>query len=215
MSEPRFVAYESGGATEWMIARGPTAGPQILILQPLFEEMNRCRAILAGVQRGLAAAGVGSWLVDLPGTGESARALETVRFRDWRSAVSDAAAVVAAAGAPLAVGAVRGGCLLDDAIEAPRWRLSPVAGASLVRDLTRAIPGGDRAPFGGYPASERLIQTLADAEPLGGARTVRLNDAGDADHRIAAAPPWRRGEPAADAPLAAAMTADLVAWLGR
>ena len=154
MNAPRFVGYQSGGMAEWMVARGPETGLQLLIIQPLFEEMNRCRAILAAVQRGLADAGVGSWLVDLPGTGESERALETVHFRDWRQAAADAAREI---GSLSAVASVRGGCLLDDVVDAPRWRLSPVTGAALVRDLTRATPG-DRVRLGGYLASARLIQ---------------------------------------------------------
>jgi hypothetical protein len=210
VSAPRFVAYETGGAREWMLARGPVEGPRLLILQPLFEEMNRCRILIADMQRALAEAGIGSWLVDLPGAGESGTALETVRFGDWRRAVIDA---VAAIGGINAVTALRGGCLVDDVCDVPRWRLSPVTGASLVRDLERATPG-ERMRLGGYPANERLVATLADAEPLRDARTVRLNS-GDADLLIEASPPWRRSEPTRDRDLAAALAADIREWLGR
>ncbi|MBV9841165.1 MAG: hypothetical protein JOY99_06485 [Sphingomonadaceae bacterium] len=211
MSAPRFVAYETGGAREWMLARGPAENvARLLILQPLFEEMNRTRALLADLQRGLADAGIASFLVDLPGTGESERALETVRFIDWRRAAQDAAVAV---GAIDGVVALRGGCLLDDAIAAPRWRLSPVAGAAVVRDLERET-GETRVPLAGYAADAALIAALSGAVPLGAARTIRLN-AGEADRLIGASPPWRRSEPVRDAALAAALVDDIAGWLGR
>lgn len=209
MTAPRFVARETGGGREWMLAHGPSDGPQVLLLQPLFEEMNRCRAVLSTVQRVLAEAGIGSWLGDLPGTGESLRAIEAVSFADWRRAVADMARVSGAT----AIASFRGGCLLDDAVELPRWRLSPIAGAAALRDLARTT-GAARATAWELPPA--LAGPLGDAIPVGTARIMRLaSDPAPADARIEGAPPWRRAEPSGDAPLAHAVAADIAAWLKR
>src|SRR5688500_6385350 len=152
------------------------SGPALLFLPPLFEEMNRTRALLATAMRALAADGFSCWLPDLPGTGESERALETISWRDW-SAAADSAFEAAGAVATIAL---RGGALLDGAAPA-RWRFAPATGASLARDLARAglmTEGG-----GGYAPSEALVAELARAEPAGGGtvRTLRLaTDRGEA-----------------------------------
>ena len=54
---------------------GAAEAPPVLFVPPLFEEMNRTRALLAAVMRRLAARGHGCWLPDLSGTGESVREL--------------------------------------------------------------------------------------------------------------------------------------------
>ncbi len=190
-----------------MLVHGPSNGPQVLLLQPLFEEANRCRAVLAEVQRKLVDSGIGSWLIDLPGTGDSPRDIAGVGWADWRAAV---AAAVRTSGAR-AVAAFRAGCLLDD-LGLPRWRLSPLAGEDALRDLTRAT-GEAREPAWTLP--DGLRAALAAAAVTGDARIVRLaSDPAPADARLEGAPPWRRAEPAADAALAAAIAADIAGWLG-
>ncbi len=52
--------------------------PAILFVPPLFEEMNRTRALIVAVMRRLAKRGHGCWLLDLGGTGESERDLAEV-----------------------------------------------------------------------------------------------------------------------------------------
>ena len=54
---------------------GRADAPAILFVPPLFEEMNRTRALIAAVMRRLAKRGHGCWLLDLGGTGESERDL--------------------------------------------------------------------------------------------------------------------------------------------
>jgi pimeloyl-ACP methyl ester carboxylesterase len=185
------------------------SGPALLFLPPLFEEMNRTRALLATTMRALAADRFGCWLPDLPGTGESARALEEVSWQDWRDA---AAAAFEAAGAVAAVG-LRGGALLDEAA-AVRWRFAPATGASLARDLGRAglmTEGG-----GGYAPSEALLGALAGAEPASGrtVRTLRLaTDRGEADHKLEGPPLWRRAEPQNSYELARAIASDISVWV--
>jgi hypothetical protein len=180
--------------------------------------MNRCRTILTDVQRGLARAGIGSVLVDLPGMGESEQALDDLTFADWTVAVADA---VTAIGGEIHALAVRGGCLLDGvpAIRS-RWHLAPIDGARLLRELDRAatVAGRDDGLRAGYPIGAAL------AEGLGGAtvsaaervRTVRLaSDPAPADLYLDAAPPWRRSEPERDRALAEAIAQDVAEWIAR
>jgi len=184
-------------------------GPALLFLPPLFEELNRTRALTATVMRGLAAEGFACWLPDLPGTGESERALETIAWEEWREA---AAAAFDAAGAVASVG-LRGGALLDHPSPA-RWRFATVPGASLARDLARAglmTEGG-----GGYAPSETLLTALSAAEPEPGerVRTIRLaTDRAEAELKLEGPPIWRRAEPQNSYELAGAMVSDIGQWV--
>ena len=184
-------------------------GPALLLLPPLFEELNRTRALLATAMRALAAEGFSCWLPDLPGTGESERALEEVGWEDWRQAT---AAAFETAGAVATI-ALRGGALLDHPSPA-RWRFAPAPGASLARDLARAglmTEGG-----GGYAPSEALLAALGAAEPVSGAavRTVRLaTDRAEAELKLEGPPLWRRAEPQNNYELAGAMASDIGQWV--
>jgi pimeloyl-ACP methyl ester carboxylesterase len=185
------------------------SGPSLLFLPPLFEEMNRTRALLASAMRALAALGFQAWLPDLPGTGESERPLEEVSWQDWSAS---ATAAFEASGAVASV-SLRGGALLDGAA-AVRWRFAPATGASLARDLARAglmTEGG-----GGYSPSQALLGELAAAEPPGGAtlRVVRLaTDRAEADSKVDGPPLWRRAEPQNSSELAEAMASDISQWV--
>lgn len=202
-----YSRYRVGDRDEWMMRIGE--GPALLFLPPLFEELNRTRALLATVMRGLAARGFACWLPDLPGTGESERPLEEIAWHDWSDA---ATAAFGAAGAVASV-SLRGGALLDVAA-AVRWRFAPAPGASLGRDLARAglmTEGG-----GGYAPAEALLAGLASAEPPPGGRvrTVRLaTDRAEADLKLEGAPLWRRAEPQNSPELAAAMASDIWDWM--
>jgi pimeloyl-ACP methyl ester carboxylesterase len=213
-ASPAYLRYETGGGEEWMMRIGAAADPALLILPPLFEEMNRTRALLASAMRLLAGRGLGCWLPDLPGTGESPRALADCGWADWREAAGAAGRRAKAR----AVVSVRGGALLDGATGSPfLWRLSPVEGASLARDLERAglVSGGGA---GGYAPGEALMAGLRGASP-GGApalRTVRLeSDPGAADFKVDAPPLWRRSEPGNSSELAEAMAWDIEQWVRR
>jgi hypothetical protein len=213
----RYESYEAGGGREWMLGHGPTDGPQVLVVPPLFEELNFTRATMVAMMRELAARGIGTWIIDLPGTGESPRMIEDVRIEDWRGAVAAAAARI---GQPH-VAALRGGNLIDDAARGRSWwRFAPASGDALLRQMERAQAIGDRE-------SGRAVQADAGHVDLVGYRlSVALRDAlrvaAPADpgwqHRLVpyagpGAAPWRRAEPAADAALAAALAADLADWI--
>jgi pimeloyl-ACP methyl ester carboxylesterase len=201
----RYDHFLVNGREEWLTIVGDEARPTLLFLPPLFEEMNRTRVVLLAAMRALAAADWRCVLPDLPGTGESGTALETVEWRHWRDAVT------AAAGGAVASVSVRGGALLDDVMPR-RWRLAPATGAALVRDLERTGLVG--AGGGGYAPSPALLDALRSAAPADGdVRTMRLaSDPAPADVRADAPPLWRRSEPASAPDLAAAMAADIDAW---
>ena len=206
------LEYGRYGDGEWLMRIAPDGGgdlPPILFLPPLFEEMNRTRALIAAIMRKLAARGHACVLPDLPGTGESERALEEILWTDWRAA---AAAAVPHA---VVVASIRGGCLLDDAAPArAHWRFAPVAGASLHRDLARAAVAGGAANAG-YSASEKLLGALAAAEPaaLAPLRTVRLfSDRGGADAKLEGPALWRRSEPGMSDELAELCACDIDDW---
>jgi hypothetical protein len=222
---PRYESYEGPLGRESMLVHGPAAGPRALILLPLFAESNGMRATLVHLARALAAAGIGSAIPDLPGTGESEVALAGVTLADWCAA---AAAAGRALGQPHVV-ALRGGALIDDAVDAASWwRLAPTAGASLLRQLERAqkiadkeagggaiLPGGGIGGGGeavielaGYRVSPLLCEGLRGAEPgtpAGPLRSLPFDGPGLA--------PWRRAEPTADPELAARLAADIADWI--
>jgi pimeloyl-ACP methyl ester carboxylesterase len=205
----RYERYKVNGGEEWLALVGRQDGAALLFVPPLFEEMNRTRALLLAAMRALAAQGWRCALPDLPGTGESETALERVEWQHWRDAVTAAAEAVGA----VAAVSLRGGALLDEALPR-RWRLAPVSGAALARDLERTGLVG--ASGGGYAPSAALLAALRAAAPSeGAARTVRLaSDPAPADERIDAAPLWRRSEPGASPAFAAAIAADVSAWIG-
>ena len=210
-----YEIYTSGGRQEWMMRIGPREAPPILFVPALFEEMNRTRALTAAAMRALAAGGHGCWLPDLAGTGESEASLASVEWEDWRHDVTAAAEhVEGAAGAkPLAV-SIRGGALIDDCAAAIGWwRLAPVAGASLVRDMERAGLAG--VEWAGYAPAAALREALSGAVPAEAAplRVARLaSDRSPADARLEGPALWRRSEPGSSADLAAAIAADVASW---
>lgn len=215
---PRVHPYIAGGAREFMLAYGPDDGPQLLILQPLFEEMNRCRALVAALCRDLARRGVGCWLPDLPGTGESPRALETVDWALWNQAVRNAAGLIGElSGQSADCVSLRGGGLLDGGVDARRWRFAPTSGRSLLSDLRRSAlaGGGDPTAPAGYRLSPALNEALHTADVVADdeGRTLRLvSDDRSADRHVDAAPLWRRPEPTRDDALAALLADDIVEW---
>ena len=210
-----YAKYGSGGRDEWMMRIGPADAPPILFVPPLFEEMNRTRALLAATMRGLAARGHGCWLPDLKGTNESEAPLEAACWDDWRHDVAAAAShVERASGRVPLVASLRGGSLIDDLASAIGWwRLAPVPGASLARDMVRAGLAG--VEWAGYAPAAELKGRLEDAAPIDQAplRIARLaSDAGAADVKLPGPALWRRSEPGASAELAEAAAADIAVW---
>jgi alpha-beta hydrolase superfamily lysophospholipase len=194
---------------------GRPHAPAILFVPPLFEEMNRTRALIVAAMRRLAGRGHCCWLVDLGGTGESERDLGEVTWRDWRHDVTLAAAHIAEKSKKPLIAALRGGALVDDGAEARgRWRFAPVDGAAVVRDMVRSgLAGG--VEWAGYAPSDDVKAALEAAKPatVRMLRTVRLaTDRGEADAKIEGPALWRRSEPGNSDELADAIAADLQRW---
>jgi hypothetical protein len=204
-----YDRYTVNGHDEWAMRIGDAAAPLLLFLPPLFEEMNRTRAFVAATMRRVAEAGYCCRLPDLPGTGESQRALEEVSWGDWQDA-----ARIAAKGAK-AVVSVRGGCLLDAGLSPCTWRLAPVEGSSLARDLERAGLVSESGGAG-YAPSEALLESVRTASAVGTARTVRLaSDRAEADLKVDGPPLWRRSEPQNSSQLVETIASDIMAWMAQ
>jgi len=214
MTALAFETFESDGRTEWLMRIGAEDAPAILFVPPLFEEMNRTRALLAAVMRRLAAQGFGCWLPDLSGTGESERDLGQAAWDDWRHDVTAAAAYVTGKAATPLIASLRGGVLLDDAAGARGWwRFAPVDGLALQRDMVRAGLAG--VEWAGYAPSDAMKAGLAGAaqKEVAKLRTVRLaTDAQPADLKVDGPALWRRSEPGTSDTLADALAADLAEW---
>lgn len=209
-----FETFPGKTGPEWMMRIGRAEAPAILFIPPLFEEMNRTRALIADVMRRLAALGHGCWLPDLSGTGESLRALGDMQWNDWRHDVTSACAHVAEKAGNVIVASFRGGALLDDAAAGSAWwRFAPADGAALTRDMVRVGLAG--VEWAGYVPSAELKADLAAATPgdVSRLRLVRLaTDRAEADVRVDGPALWRRSEPGSSAALAEALAADLHGW---
>jgi pimeloyl-ACP methyl ester carboxylesterase len=213
-----FERFQVGDREEWLMRLGRPHAPAILFVPPLFEEMNRTRALIVAAMRRLAARGHCCWLVDLSGTGESERALGEVAWSDWRHDVTFASAHIAERSKKPLIAALRGGALIDDGAKARGWwRFAPVEGNAVVRDMVRSgLAGG--VEWAGYAPSEELRTGLEAARPgaLRTVRTVRLaSDRAEADAKIEGPALWRRSEPGNSAELADSIAADLQRWSGE
>ncbi len=227
---------DAGGERLPCVVRGPgSARARLLIVPPLFEEMNRTRRLLARLGNALAEAGIATVLPDLPGTGDHEGGTEAMDWARWRAAVAALAAALGAA----ATLAVRGGALLDDAAGArPRYRLAPVRGAALLRDLLRAraasdaeagagisvarlearLAAGEAIEAAGHVLSPALAAALRAASPApgrSGDRTAMLDDLPGGDIVLGGPAVWRSAEPAPaeELALARALAADIAQWL--
>jgi hypothetical protein len=209
-----FETFPGKAGPEWMMRIGEPEAPAILFVPPLFEELNRTRALIVDVMRRLAARGHGCWLPDLSGTGESLRALGDVQWGDWRQDVTSACGYVSEKAGNVLVASLRGGALLDDAGAASAWwRFAPADGVALTRDMVRAGIAG--VEWAGYAPSAELKADLAAAtpSPVARLRTVRLvTDKAEADARVDGPALWRRSEPGGSSELAEALAADLHGW---
>lgn len=225
--------YDWRGGREAMVRFGPADAPVVVIALPPFEEANRLRALMATVARRLAGQGLAAVLPDLPGTGESLTDIAATRLADWRDAF---AAASVAAGPVRLTASVRAGALFDgDEGAAGHWRLTPQDGARLLRELVRTriaglredgrdassatlteIARNDGIELSGHWLTPALFGDLEEAAPLPvhPLRTVRLDgDVQPADHRLTAAPLWRRAEPDNDLALAQLVADDIAEWM--
>ncbi len=103
---PVHLHYEFGGQREYCLSFGDAgASAVILIVPPLFDEMNRVRRMLIEAMRALAGSGVRTFLPDLPGCNESVADLSVQTLDTWQGAVETAAAQLGATH----IASIRGG----------------------------------------------------------------------------------------------------------
>lgn len=196
----------AGLAEDYAVAFDRARSIRVLIVPPLFEEMNRTRRLLVETQRQLDALGLDSMLPDLPGCNESTQAFSAQSLGSWRDAMVAAARHFAASH----VLAVRGGALVFPT-SLPGWVLEPVKGSTILRQLLRARvlsakeAGREESSadlleqgrnhgleLAGYRLSAALVAGLDAAVPQDeGQRVIRQSELGSGAL-------WLRSEPGED-----------------
>lgn len=220
---PVYLSYETGGHKEYCLSFGEAgAARTILIVPPLFDEMNRARRMLVEAMRALAGCGVCSLLPDLPGCNESMADLSAQTLKTWQGAVEAAAAQLGATH----IASIRGGCLIDHGLTLPHWRLAPVKGGSLLKTMLRtriaaekeggntvtieqlmAAAQSDPLELSGNMLGVIMLESMNRTEPVAvaGLREVALAD-------VAGTPLWLRAEPQDCPEMSAALAANLDRW---
>lgn len=204
-----------GPASEQALAFDRDRAHRLLIVPALFEEANRTRRFLIETMRRLDAAGIDSFLPDLPGCNESPQDFAAQSLHAWRTAMAQAAAHFAVT----RVLAVRGGALVFPT-SLPGWVLEPVKGATVLRQMLRARTLSAREAgrdedsatllehgraegldLAGYRCGASLIAGLDTAVPADeGQRTIRQAELGGGAL-------WLRAEPGEDAAQSDALAA--------
>ncbi|MEP2750765.1 MAG: hypothetical protein ABJP02_13825 [Parasphingorhabdus sp.] len=228
-----YSSYQFQGQDELCLRVGAAHAKTILVIPPLFDEMNRMRRMLVNMMRLLAEHGIGSTLPDLPGTNESLFPQKEASLTIWRQALVTCSETLPA---PHHIVSFRGGCLLDNFTDnARKWRLSPVKGTTLLRTMMRTRIASDKEAglstdmaqlvaeakqgqvnLAGNNIGSALFSELEDALPAPSetVRTAQLeNNTKTADVRLAGSALWLRAEPGDDLLLSGAIATDLVSWI--
>ena len=222
---PRHLSYRFAGFDEACLSFGEAQADRvILIVPPLFDEMNRVRAVLVGAMRGLGKCGIKTLLPDLPGCNESLAPVAEQSIESWTRAMNVAAGQLGATH----VASVRGGALIVSGIALPQWRLSSVKGASLLKTMLRTRIASDKEA--GHLTTVDSLMTDAQSGPielsgylLGADMLAGLDGAvpgdvgvevtlGDGPAQLRGKPLWLRSEPQEDADMSAALAAELDRW---
>lgn len=231
---PAFVSYEFADREELCLCAAPRSLRRIMLVPPLFDEMNRMRKMLVDVMRCLEALDIGSFLPDLPGTNESLIALEKVSLSDWQNAVKACAQQHDISH----IASFRGGALaVAELPSASHWIFNPVKGATLLRTMLRTKLASDKES--GLSTSLAELSSQAEAGPLelagniiGSDLFTQLNNAGmpelanqriirlDSDNKscdgqIPGSALWLRAEPDDDPTMSSAIADDIDGWLSK
>jgi hypothetical protein len=222
------IHYQIDGNDELCLVVGKaSADRRILIVAPLFDEMNRMRRVIVNAMRELASKGLYCALPDLPGCNESGANLAMQDLDTWRRAVTAAAAAVGATH----VASIRGGALIDDGpSHLPHWRFAAVKGAAILKNMLRTRVAGDKEAGGAATVSGLLemgraapielagniigpamIASLenAQAASLANVCTIALGEGND---DIAGGALWLRAEPQDDPAMALSIAASIGRW---
>jgi hypothetical protein len=120
------------GGEEYAVVFDRGRQERLLVLPALFDEHNKLRHFTVEVMRRLDAAGIDTFLPDLPGCNESLAPLEAQTLASWR----EAAQAVGDHFGVTHVLTLRGGALL--APDLAGWAFAPIAGQPLLNALMRA-----------------------------------------------------------------------------
>ena len=168
------------------------AGETVLYLPPFGEEMNRSRRTIAGLGRAMAERGLGLFVLDLFGTGDSAGSLEEASWAGWLADAEAAIRFIEAQQCRIAgVMGLRSGALLALATARARrlkrvMLCQPVENGqayltgllrsrvvaamtgggprTTVDELRRLLAAGSGIEIMGYPLSPKLSADLARLE---------------------------------------------------
>jgi hypothetical protein len=198
-----IAAWPGPEGEEYAVAFDRGRQRRVLVLPALFDEANKLRHFTVEVMRRLDAAGIDTFLPDLPGYNESRAPLEAQTLHGWREA-AEAAGVHFGATEALAI---RGGALCEPA-DLPMRRYAPATGASILRAMLRARVIANKEAgveetrealldrglqegleLAGYRLGATMIRELETAEPTG----VALANIAQGD--LGGAGPWLRAEP--------------------
>jgi hypothetical protein len=219
-----YRSYEFEGHTECALCLGLDHDRRLLIIPPLFDEMNRVRRLLVTAMRHLDSLGSGSMIADLPGTHESLASLDSQNLAGWRDAMTAAAMQLGVTH----IASLRGGALIDDAMpDLPHWRLAPVKGASLLKTMIRTRIAGAKEEgvifteaalleearrqainLAGNHLSPAMIADLQRAVPM---ELPHLTERQLGDD-IMGSPLWLRAEPQDDPAMSDALARDWDRW---
>jgi hypothetical protein len=231
---PAFVSYEIADRKELCLSIEAPSARRVMLVPPLFDEMNRMRKMMVDVMRSLHALEISSFLPDLPGTNESLIALERVTLSDWKKAIEACAEQHQISH----VASFRGGALIVAGMQsANHWIFSPAKGATILRTMLRTKIAADREA--GLSTSLAELTARAEAGPLELAgniigpelfaqlnaadiadmpnqRIVRLeSDSKPSDVQIAGSALWLRAEPDDDLAMSSAIAQDIAGWIGQ
>ena len=226
------LALETAGQFRLpVLRRGDPDDPLVVFVQPLFEEMNRCRRFIGDIGDALAAQGISSALPDLPATGDHPG---TGPF-DMAECIAALTAFTGAQSQLCRLVALRGGALLVPSQLTPRtYALAPVSGGNrLLTDLVRAHAAGERERTGGsfaradadaawqrgetvslagYPVSAETAAALVGASVPMVDRVRRIGSGAD---ELPAPPVWLQADPVRAPQTASAIADDIASWMAR
>ncbi len=231
---PAFVSYEFAGRKELCLSIAAPPHRRVMLVPPLFDEMNRMRRMLLDVMRSLQAHGITSFLPDLPGSNESLSPPERITMSDWQKAMQACAQQHQISH----IASFRGGALLvADLPSADHWMFSPVKGTTILRtmmrtriaanreaglntslaELTAQAESGPLELAGNIIGPELFAQLNAAEIPnLPNQRIVRLeSDSKPANCQVPGSALWLRAEPDDDPAMSSAVARDIAAWMGQ
>ncbi len=219
-----YNSYIYAGNEECIISSYPADGIDfhILIIAPLFAEMNKMRRTLTEVMRLLSEHKVQCSMPDLPGCHESLSPLNQQSLEDWKAAVKASMDKREISH----IASFRGGALIDD-LGLPTWRLNRVNGAKLIKTMMRSKvislreagqnitleklhdqAQHDGIELAGYEISAQLFNQLNAAMPHIDDNISELTVNQDID----GSPLWLRSEPEYDKILGQSISQSLLKW---